>query len=553
MTDGIEWSTKMKVGEAIIDLLSGRIYRTLPIAMKELVSNAWDADAESVQIFIHEDKKQIAIIDGGKGMTKEELKNYVNVAITSKPKKQKSAGGRPIIGHYGIGVLSALPFCRKIIIQTTVEGSDEINFLTITSDKWIDDEGHRKPPSEKELTVKFPGRTEHDNRFLKEHGTTILLEDIFPGEWNFITEPANPHRKDYMGFDGIKRIKWFLQQYAPIEYDLKAHPYVEFFKPPKSYKPMNLFFNGEQLFRNAIGRAKELERNEKATVADGKVVFRYLIVSPMRTVEPEDLRGLQLRMKNVAIGLPTHFEIYKRSAKLYGRMKYIGGEIEILKGFENQLSLDRENIITCPEWLEFSEFFRDKLVEHANSLQDLADAEATLGALAVSSGVSPKKAEYGFLSEKAVRPSTKKKRASSAKSKKDLKEKTKKTMQKVGYKIEEISKPKNDTIPISVDHKKKVVYIASEREEDFPLVSTSDGSIFEIETIVDEEKIAKMIDDKSIAFNYGHPLFTISKDRKTIKEIISIVYILRAQEKITEAGLKAFNRMLLEIYNDEED
>ena len=361
MSHGEEWATKIKVGEAIIDLLSGRIYRTLPIALKELVSNAWDADAENVRIYIHEDKKQIAIIDDGTGMTKEELEKYVDIAITSKSQKQKTYGGRPMVGHYGIGVLSALPFCRKITVQTTVEGSEEINFLTITSDRWIDDEGHRKPPSEKELTVECPGRTEHDNRLLQEHGTTILLEDVFPAEWDIIIEPAKPHRKDYMGFDGIKRIKWFLQQYSPIEYHPTAHPYVDFFTPPTSYKPMKLFFNGEQLFRNAIKRTKELERNEGTSVADGKIVFRYLIVSPMINVEPEDLRGLQIRMKNVAIGLPTHFEIYKRSPKLYGRMKYIGGEIEILKGFENQLSLDRENIITCPEWLEFSEFFRSKL------------------------------------------------------------------------------------------------------------------------------------------------------------------------------------------------
>lgn len=551
MTAGAEWYTRIKVGEAIIDLLSGRIYRTLPIALKELVSNAWDADAQNVRIFIHEDKKQIAIIDDGSGMIKEELKKYVDIAITTKSKKEKTPDGRPMIGHYGIGVLSALPFCRKITVQTTVKNSKEINFLTITSDKWIDDEGHRKPPSEKELTVEFPGRTEYDSRILEEQGTTILLEDIFSCEWNIITEPARPRRKDYMGFPGIERIKWFLQQYAAIEYHPKAGPYVDFFKPPRNYKPMKLFFNGKQLFRNTIRGAKELERNEKATVANGKVVFRYLIVSPMRNVEPEDLRGLQIRMKNVAIGLPSHFEIYKRSAKLYGRMKYIGGEIDILKGFENQLSLDRENIITCPEWLEFSEFFRDKLDEHANSLEHLAEVEAILGALAVSSGLSPKKADFGFLSKESVRPSTKEKHASSAKSKNELKEKTKKSLKKIGYKVKEISEPKRDTPPISVDHKKKVVYIVRKKKEEIPLVSVSGRIIFEVEDTVKEERIARMIDNNSIAFNYDHPLFTISKDRKTIKEIISVVYILHAQKKITDTSLKSFNRILLEIYKKE--
>ena len=139
MTNGEEWSTSVEVGESIVDLLSGRIYRTLSIALKELVSNAWDADAKNVQILIHEDKKQIAIIDDGKGMTRDELENYVNIAISKKSNQTTSQEGRPIIGNYGIGVLSTLPFCKKVTVQTTVKDSDEINFISISSEKWIDE------------------------------------------------------------------------------------------------------------------------------------------------------------------------------------------------------------------------------------------------------------------------------------------------------------------------------------------------------------------------------------------------------------------------------
>lgn len=467
MTKEDEWSAKIKVGDAIVDLLSGRIYRTLPIALKELVSNAWDADAENVQIFIHEDKRQIAIIDDGSGMTKEELMNYVNIAITSKPQKKETPKGRPVIGHYGIGVLSALPFCRKITVQTTVDDSEEMNFLSISSKKWIDDEGHRKLPTGGELAVECPGRTEYDDRLSEEHGTTVLLEDIFPAEWNIIKEPAKSRKKDYMQFSGVERIKWFLQQYAPIEYHPDAHPYVDFFPPPTDYKPMKLYFNGEMLYRNAIEGAKELEKRENVSLADGKVVFRYLIVSPRKNVEPEELRGLQKRMKNVAIGLPTHFDIYTRSPKLYGRMRYIGGEIEILKGFESQLSLDRENIITCPEWIEFSDFFRTRLEKLADSLEDLADAEAVVGALAVSFGVPSETAEYGFLSKKAVRAGTKEKRAYSAKSEQELTIKAKKSLEKIGYSIKET--PLEVDI-ISVDHENKVVYISTKDKENLPII-----------------------------------------------------------------------------------
>jgi len=545
MATGDEWSAKIKVGEAIVDLLSNRIYRTLHIALKELVSNAWDADAENVQIFIHEDKRQIAIIDDGSGMTKEELMNYVNIAITNKPQKKETPKGRPVIGHYGIGVLSAIPFCSKITVQTTVEGSEEVNFISISSNKWIDGEGHRKPPTGEELAVECPGRTEYDDRLSEEHGTTVLLEDLFPAEWNIIKEPAKSRKKDYMQFSGLERIKWFLQQYTPIEYHPDANPYVDFFPPPTDYKPIKLYFNGEMLYRNAIEGAKELEKRENVSLADGKVVFRYLIVSPKKNVEPEELRGLQIRMKKVAIGLPTPFDIYTLSPKLYGRMRYIGGEIEILKGFENQLSLDRENIITCPEWIEFSDFFRTRLEKLADSLEDLAKAEALVGALAVSFGVPSETAEYGFLSKKAVRAGTKKKRAYSAKSKQELTINANKSLKKIGYLIKETPLEKDI---ISVDHENKVVYISAENKENIPIIKFQEYSLFEVESIVEENYIAKMIDDESIAFNYDHPIFSASKDIKAVKELISIVYFLHYQNRLTDEGLKVFNSIIMQIY-----
>jgi len=545
MKNNHTWSTNMKVGEAIVDLLSGRIYRTLPIALKELVSNAWDADAENVQIFIHEDKKQIAIIDDGSGMNQDQLKNYVNIAISNKPSKSTSDKGRPIIGHYGIGVLSALPFCKNIRVQTTILGSEEINVLNISSNTWIDEEGHRKPTTGKELTVTFPGRTENDNRFTRQQGTTIILENIFPAEWKFITKPANPRKKDYMSLQGVDRIKWFLKQYSPIEYKKDDHVYYDFFRKINNYKSMNLFFNGEKLYRNAISNATELEKNEQVTICDGKVKFKYLIVTPLKTVEPEDLRGLQIRLRNVAIGLPTHFDLYKRSAKLYGRMKYLGGEIEIISGFEEQLSLDRENIINCPEWIEFSDYFKKKLENLASLIEKWAEAETNLSAYAIKSGVSVDKTDLGFLSQNAIRKSTKSKRASSATSQNELRDNAIKSLSKIGYKFKEIANDEIDEL-IEVDHEKKIVLV-KETKSTFPIIEYKKIKIFEIEKSITKTKIAKMFDKNRISFNYDHPLFKSVKNKSVIKEIISILYYL-VNNNDSEDFLDKFEQILYSYF-----
>ncbi len=550
MKNDHNWTTSMKVGEAIVDLLSGRIYRTLPIALKELVSNAWDADAENVKIFIHEEKKQIAIIDDGSGMNKKQLKNYVDIAMSNKPSKSTSDEGRPIIGHYGIGVLSALPFCKNIRVQTTVSGSDEINVLNISSNTWIDSQGHRKPPTDKELTVTCPGRTEKDKRFIDQKGTTIILEDIFPAEWEFITKPANPRKKDYMSLEGVERIKWFLSQYSPIQYNKEDNVYYNFFKEAVDYHPMNLYFNGEKLYRNAISNSKALEKNEFVSICDGKIKFKYLIVSPLKTVEPEDLRGLQIRLRNVAIGLPTHFDIYKRSAKLYGRMKYLGGEIEIISGFEEQLSLDREAIINCPEWIEFSDYFRKKLENLASLIEKWAEAETNLSAFAIKSGVSVNETNLGFLNKQAIRKSTKSKRAASANSQNELKESAIKSLSKIGYKIKEVSSNQINQL-IEVDHKQKTVLI-KESKSSIPILDYNKIRIFEIDKAISKSKIAEMINKEKISFNYDHPLFKSVKNKTVIKEIISILFYLFNDSNSIDI-LEKFEHLLYKVFKEKHE
>lgn len=182
-------------------------------------------------------------------------------------------------------------------------------------------------------------------------------------------------------------------------------------------------------------------------------------------------------------------------------------------------------------------------------LEDLAETEAILGAFAISSGISPEDANYGFLSKISVRTSTKEKIAMSTKSKKDLKTEVKKSLKKIGYSIKEKSIQK----PISVDHEKKVVYFSSDESEKIPVLKTKNQSIYELESEIENDFIANMQNKESITFNYKHPLFDISRDRKIIKEIISIIYFLHSENKLTDNGLIYFNKILLEVFGEEKE
>ncbi len=61
----------MKVSLGTIDDLGVKLYSGFPAALAELVANAWDADAERVDILTSEDK--IVIKDDGHGMNRDDI------------------------------------------------------------------------------------------------------------------------------------------------------------------------------------------------------------------------------------------------------------------------------------------------------------------------------------------------------------------------------------------------------------------------------------------------------------------------------------------------
>ena len=76
----------------------------------ELVSNAWDADANNVYInFKNEGEKTITVSDDGIGMTFSELNDYfLKIGRNRRVEmhKDETDGGRKVLGKKGLGKLS---------------------------------------------------------------------------------------------------------------------------------------------------------------------------------------------------------------------------------------------------------------------------------------------------------------------------------------------------------------------------------------------------------------------------------------------------------------
>lgn len=98
--------------------LGERMYVTSIELLRELVNNAYDADATEVYLTISSDK--IEVEDNGSGMNEKGLTQYFNIGSPYKREQKYSTRfGRKVIGEFGIGKFAALAIADCFAIETS--------------------------------------------------------------------------------------------------------------------------------------------------------------------------------------------------------------------------------------------------------------------------------------------------------------------------------------------------------------------------------------------------------------------------------------------------
>ncbi len=115
-----------KVDAKLASLL-GEGYRSSEEALRELVDNGWDADAENVAVDLPVELSGAAIVikDDGTGMTENELRGeYLYVANDRRTRKGQATAGkrRPVKGRKGIGKFSGLMTADTMVLETRARG-----------------------------------------------------------------------------------------------------------------------------------------------------------------------------------------------------------------------------------------------------------------------------------------------------------------------------------------------------------------------------------------------------------------------------------------------
>ena len=115
---------KMTISLNVLNHLGINLYSNIPAVLSEVVANAWDADAKTVDILIKKD--EISIIDDGCGMNYDDLNDkylYVGYIRREQPNEAETPlFQRPVMGRKGIGKLSLFSIADTIEIQSMKEG-----------------------------------------------------------------------------------------------------------------------------------------------------------------------------------------------------------------------------------------------------------------------------------------------------------------------------------------------------------------------------------------------------------------------------------------------
>jgi hypothetical protein len=109
------------IDKSHIITIGERLYTESIEFVRELVNNAYDADATLVDITVSEDT--IEIMDNGGGMDREGLKQYFNIGSQQKLYAPKSPiYNRDRIGQFGIGKFASLSACNRFEVITKKDG-----------------------------------------------------------------------------------------------------------------------------------------------------------------------------------------------------------------------------------------------------------------------------------------------------------------------------------------------------------------------------------------------------------------------------------------------
>ncbi len=188
------FNTILKTDERVLARVTDGIYRQPGSAIRELVSNAYDADAMKVVIRTDRPRfRTLSVEDDGIGMTPAALAHMLHhiggsakrspkgagLGIASAEDPTRSPSGRRLIGKIGIGLFSVSQLTHRFQIITKTAG-DPFRTIALVVLRQYSDESVPKPDGDGEYEAGLVTIWREPAVDVGSQGTTIVLTDIRP-------------------------------------------------------------------------------------------------------------------------------------------------------------------------------------------------------------------------------------------------------------------------------------------------------------------------------------------------------------------------------------
>lgn len=300
----------------VIDHLGIQMYQSPIAAVAELVSNAWDADAEHVWITYPTslgESATLVIKDDGIGMTFAQVQAYyleVGRNRRADDPDAKTAGKeRPVLGRKGIGKFAGFGIAEVIDVKTISGENGEVTCFRLDLTKLRGESYSEKEPAPVEVLE----YSQPDDKRRAEQGSTVTLRNL--------TLKQTPSKDVQAG--GLARR--FLLHQRVNDFTIKVNN-----KPlPTDTDEKAIEFDFPRDYRDGEGP-------DGLTVGDdgfgeekipGGDTVRWRIVFYKDTIEEQELQGIAVFAGGKLAQSPFWFELVGGTTAQAGQ-PYMSGRVE---------------------------------------------------------------------------------------------------------------------------------------------------------------------------------------------------------------------------------
>lgn len=382
MPEKDEFHGEIVVASRIVDYLSSGLYESPSACLKELVNNSFDADATQVRVFVKPDADRIIIEDNGLGMDRADFERHFR-KISESYKREDSDYtplGRPKIGKIGIGFIAANEICDVMEIVSTKEGSTELLEVSIRFDLMREEPNERRRGDLGVAKADYVGSVSKTD--LESHFTQVFLKRV-RGEARSILMGAGTSQfasggkslyglkpesvctilktsglRTWSEFDAYSKNRLEVALNVPVPYHngwLPRHlrSEVSDIEEHVAKFDFSLFFDGTEIRKPIVFDPEGKALIDKFEFEGKYVAAKGYFYAQDRTIRPQELQGLLIRIRNAAVGSydPTFLGFSSSHGTLF--QNWISGEIMADDRLEDAMNIDRRTLrIAHPAYLE---------------------------------------------------------------------------------------------------------------------------------------------------------------------------------------------------------